>query len=536
LPVRQRIRSSALLIAWLFPLCSAAQSTTSLSTDATVLPRGALGIRVLTSFTRWDELLGSGTDAAGTPRNIAATLATNALDATAVPSLAPAEAAIRSLSGLPTFNLSLGNVVAAANARVVTAPLILQYGLTSRLTLGVVVPLVETRTSVFAQLNPKPGFASVGPNPAFFNTTQQASNASLVQTLRSAASALQLRLTNCQATPTDPSCASLLAQRGAVQALIQSTGAFATDVETLYGTGADHPGQPFVPIDTGGAQRNIDQRLAGIRAAYDTLIAAGSVSGTLAGAHGPAATAQFQSLLTALGHDTLGSIDRSSIGDVSVGATLQLLNSYGDTARGADRNPRYRMSVNGAFRFGTGEPASRNRLFDQSTGYGQPGVELGAAGDVRFGRMAATALGAYTLQLGTIDAARVANAGNALLPLLAAPPAGTTYSAGNVLTLSLIPRYTISRYLAVNGEYQIVHTGADEYGSVPAGTLAGLSASTAQQLGFGFSYSTAAAPNRGPGAVPFEVTFSHLETIAGSNGPVPKTFRDQLELRIYLMR
>ena len=536
MPVRQRIRSSALLIAWLFPLCSAAQSTTSLATDASALPRGALGIRFLTSFTRWDELLGSGTDAAGNPRNIAATLATNALDASAVPSLAPAEAAIRSLSGLSSFNLSLGNVVAAANARVVTAPLIVQYGLTSRLTLGVVVPLVETRTTVFAQLNPKPGFASVGPNPALFNTTQQASNASLVQTLRSAASALQSRLTNCQATPTDPSCVSLLAQQGAVQALIQSTGAFATDVETLYGTGADHPGQPFVPIDTGGAQRSIDQRLASIRAAYDTLVAAGSVSGTLAGAHGPAATAQFQSLLTALGHDTLGSIDRSSIGDVSVGATLQLINSYGDTARGTDRSPRYRVSVNGAFRFGTGEPASRNKLFDQSTGYGQPGVELGAAGDVRVGRMAATALGAYTLQLGTIDAARVANAGNAILPLLGAPPAGTTYSAGNVLTLSLIPRYTISRYLAVNGEYQIVHTGADEYGGVPAGTLAGLSAGTAQQLGLGFSYSTAASPDRGPGAFPFEVTFSHLETIAGSNGPVPKTFRDQLELRIYLTR
>jgi hypothetical protein len=472
-------------------------------------------------------------------------LVTGTLDPAAVPSLAPAQAAIRSLSQLPSFNLSLGNMVAAANARVVTAPLILQYGLTSRLTLGVVVPLVETRTTVFAQLNPKFGVASVGPNPALLNSTQLASNATLVQTLRSAAAALQQRLADCQTAPSGANCASLLAQQAALTTLIQSTGAFATDVETLYGTGADHPGQSFVPIDTGAVQRAIDQRLAGIRAAYDTLVAAGSVSGTLAGAHGPAARAQFQNLLTALGHDTLGSIDRSSIGDVSVGATFQLLNSYGDTTGANDRTRRYRVAVNGAFRFGTGEPASRcgpapapprNRLFDQSTGYGQPGVELGAAGDMRVGRLAATALGAYTLQLGTIDVARVANAENSLLPLLAAPPARSTYSAGNVLTLAVIPRFTISRYLAVNGEYQLVRTGADQYGGVPSGALSGLSAGTAQQIGFGFSYSTVASTNRGPGAVPVEVTFSHLETIAGSGGPVPKTFRDQLELRLYLTR
>ena len=326
--VRQRIRSSALLIAWLLPLCSAAQSTTSLAPDASVLPRGALGIRVLTAFTRWDELLGSGADAAGNPRNIAGTLATGALDVSAVPSLAPAEAAIRSLSGLSNFGLSLGNVVAAANARVVTAPLILQYGLTSRLTLGVVVPLVETRTTVFAQLNPKPGFASVGPNPAFFNTAQQANNQSLVQTLRSAAAALQQRLTNCQATPTDPSCVSLLAQQSAMQALIQSTGAFATDVETLYGTGTDHPGQPFVPIANGAAQLAVNAEIQKLITQYQGFLG-NTISGALVTAGGPGARAEFQTLLKSLGRDSLQSIDRSSIGDVSIGATYQLANTFG---------------------------------------------------------------------------------------------------------------------------------------------------------------------------------------------------------------
>jgi hypothetical protein len=36
--------------------------------------------------------------------------------------------------------------------------------------------------------------------------------------------------------------------------------------------------------------------------------------------------------------------------------------------------------------------------------------------------------------------------------------------------------------------------------------------------------------------LPFEASFSHLETISASGGPVAKTFRDQIELRVYFTR
>ena len=517
---------------------STAQSTTSLATDASVLPRGAVGIRVLTSWTRFDELLGDGA-LNGSPRNIAATLATSSLDPTNVPALAPAQTTIRALSGLASFNLSAGNVVAVANSRIVTAPLILQYGLTSKLTLGVVVPLVETRTSVFAQLNPHKGLASVGSNPALFNQNVAQSNAALVASLRSAASALQQALTQCQANSSGANCATILAQQSTVQTLILATGSFANGVETLYGTGADHPGQPFIPLaadSTNNAQSRIDAQLVNLRNQYSQFLSGVTIPGSLSGAAAPGAGVQFQSLLVGLGYDTVGTIDRTSIGDVSFGGAYQLLNTFGDTSPARDRAPRYRVAVNGDFRFGTGEPANRNRLFDNSTGYGQPGIDVGGAGDLRVGRFAATGLASFTKQLGSIDVARVANPGNALLPLLAAPVSGGTYSAGDVFTLSIIPRYTLARYFAVNGEYQLVHTGADDYSAAPAGVQAGFATATAQQLGFGFTYSTVASPLRGPGAIPFEVRFSHLETLAGSGGPVPKTFRDQIELRVYLTR
>ena len=162
-------------------------------------------------------------------------------------------------------------------------------------------------------------------------------------------------------------------------------------------------------------------------------------------------------------------------------------------------------------------------------------------------RYSATATGSYTAQLGTISVSRLANAGNALLPLDISPlNLGGTYSAGNVMALSVVPRMRIAGYFALTGQYSLVRTGADEYsltGSPPGtsstqASLSGLGASsaTAQQVGVGVTYSTIVGRERGPGRLPFEASFSHLETLSANGGPVAKTFRDQIELRVYFTR
>jgi hypothetical protein len=521
---------------------SVAQSTTSLLSDATVLPRRAVDFRLLTSWTRYDQLIG-----VGAAHNIAASLNTDSLGSTLVPQFAVAENAIRSAAGLPNFRLTAGNLVAIADSRIVTAPLIAQYGLTSRLTVGVVIPLVETRTTLFAQLNPRSGAANVGPNPALANADQLARNAALVTAFRTAATSLQQKLTQCQTTPTGTGCETLLAQQSAAQNLIQTTTTFTGAVETLYGTGATHPGQAFIPIAASPAQVAINTQIQNLITQYQGFLGS-TISGSVVAAGGPGARAAFQDLLARMGRDSLQSTDRSSIGDISLGATYQLANTFGDTSAASAGGVRYRFAVNGTVRIGTGQPASRQRLLDIGTGYGQPGAEVGAAADVQFGRRySATATGSYTAQLGTIAVSRLANPGNALLPLDVSPlNLGGTYSAGNVMALSIVPRIRIAGYFAFTGQYSLVRTGADQYslsGSPPGTSTTqtslaalGVSSATAQQLGFGVAYSTIVGPERGPGRLPFEASFSHLETISASGGPVAKTFRDQIELRVYFTR
>jgi hypothetical protein len=92
----------------------------------------------------------------------------------------------------------------------------------------------------------------------------------------------------------------------------------------------------------------------------------------------------------------------------------------------------------------------------------------------------------------------------------------------------------------LTGQYSLIHTGADDYtmAAAPPGVITptapfGVASWTAQQVGVGFSYAAIVGPSRHPGGIPFETTFSHIETITGSGGPLNKTFRDQVELRIY---
>lgn len=539
-----------------------AQSTTSLLTDAATLPRGAVRLRATTSWARYDALFGTPGAPNNALRNLGWALNTDSLGPAQIPLLAGGEAAIRELTGESSFRLSAGQVLAAANARVVETPLILEYGISSRLTLGVVVPLVQARTTLEARLNsigtcppaklrtPCPSgvqqvsLANVGPNPSLTSPAALTNDSALVAQFRAAATALQGQLASCQANPLQAGCATLLARQSDAQALIQSSNSFAGALATLYGASSQSRGQPFVPLANGNEQSTINQRIADFNARYRDYFGDDRITGAVAAAGGLAAMRQLQALLTdsALARDTIGPTDRTGIGDVSVGATLQLANNFGDTSTAALGRLRYRLAVNGTFRVGTGEPAAPGRLYDIGTGTGQNGVIAGVAADVQTGRwIALTTIGSYTAQIGTVSVgARPAPLGD-ILPLVA--PQRGTYTAGNVLSFAAVPRLRVTRYFTLDGVYVLQRQSAAAYTPASAqaadSTLAlfagatPYTATTAHQVGAGFSYSTVAAPDRAPGGIPAEVSFRHVETISGSGGPVAKISQDRIEVKLY---
>jgi len=540
LSVRYIPRRRALVLALtMLPLHRAAtQSTSSPLPDATVLHRSGFAIRVLTGWQRFDELIGDG----GT-RNLAASLNVDSLDASrGVPGL-PIDAVVQSAANNPSLHLTAGQITAAANSRIVTSPVIAQYGLTRRITLGVVVPFVETRTTLIARLNATPGAANAGFNPAIA-ASNWAQNAAIINALQNAATSIGKNLQQCQSTPSGSGCSTLLAQQSSAQSLITSTQTEVLQLTRIYGTGASSPGAPFVPVTGSDADKAILARVQSLAASFQTFGTTVPPFDTFFGANIPA-NKELNALLVAAGYDTLQSPDHTSIGDITIGATLQLTNTFSDS--NITPGFHHRVAVNVAGRLGTGQPANRSRLFDNATGYGQPGLILGAAADLAFGtHWLVSGLGSYTAQFGNVAVSRVANAGNVIFPLTAA--SGGAYSAGNVLTLTALPRYRIAGFFSANALYSVTRVGADVYtapaqgpppptvslvSTTPAvGTAPfGAAAATMQQVGFGFSYSTQMLAT--PGRIPFEVSFRHVETLNATGGPAPKTFEDQLSLSVY---
>src|SRR3982751_3785493 len=147
LTLRARSRPRAAVMAFVALLVSAplggamAQSGIGPLDDATPIPRGWVRFSVLNAWTRYDGRFGTngGLDPLGAP------LSTDSLGPRQLPLLAPVEGALQTLTNNPLQRLTLGRLDVRSDARIVTTPLVLEYGITTRLSLGVTVPVVQTR-------------------------------------------------------------------------------------------------------------------------------------------------------------------------------------------------------------------------------------------------------------------------------------------------------------------------------------------------------------------------------------------------------
>src|SRR4029453_4166976 len=116
--------------------------------------------------------------------------------------------------------------------------IMLEYGVTSRLALGVMVPIVQTRTTLFVELNPTPASSNafnVGANPASVNGSDALQqNTLFVQALDAARMRLARELEACQTNPSGSVCS----RQAEAQALIQTSAAYSEAVAVLYGVGS----------------------------------------------------------------------------------------------------------------------------------------------------------------------------------------------------------------------------------------------------------------------------------------------------------
>jgi hypothetical protein len=459
--------------------------------DASTPPRGLLRLRAITSWTRYDSrFTGNGIEPLG------AFLTADSLGVRQFPALASIQSLVQSAIASP-FTLSLGRSRLNAMGREEVIPIALEYGLTNRFAVGVLMPIVRKRAAVLFRLDTTGSAANVGPNPGRTSASARTNNTQVQAEFVNAITQLQNRLQSCQTNPAGPGCASLAGREALARQLILTSQSFAADVASLYGS-ASATGMVFVPTSQSAAQDSIKVRVSDFNTRYKDFLGttANLLQAVPSAAGGPAGPAEFQSYLVEdLGRDSLNMQERVGIGDVEVGFKALLL----DVLPSRTRRNGVQLSVASAVRLPTGSRQSTSDIVDLRLGEGRVVVDSRAVLDARVGRLGLLAAGDFATSVRDNDTTNAARRNS------------------RWTEIQLAPRWHFSEPLAIHAAYSLRST--DKLGGD-------------QLIGGGVSFSTLSAYRAGGRSLPMEMRFTHLEAVNG-DASRPKFFRDQLEIRLY---
>jgi hypothetical protein len=449
------------------------------------------------------------------------------------------------LSGVSTFALSLGTFEASGDVRQSITPFAVDVGITNRLSIGVVVPYVESHDNASLILNRAGTGATVGQNPAYSSTsgaTARGLNGSLLRQLATARTQLAAEITRC-ATPTAANCDAIRANLTGAQALLQQTQATQDAVVAVYGDSL-RAGSPLVPLSQSATQLAIDARIASLRTAFAgfgvTSIAEGAAPSAAVVVNGPAGTARIaRDSAYGLNYTTLGNTRRAGIGDIDLTATYLWLNTLGARPAQWLNATRFglRSQVTGGWRFGTAGADRTNDAFDVPVGDGANALLVRSTTDVLFTQRVWVSGTVRIVQplADNVATRRPLFADTALFIPSAVESAHRTL--GRRVEIEVAPRYVINRFFGLSGGYLIRRREGDRYafdgGSSSTAASFNTGSSLYQAYLVGATFSTLASYVRGRSRWPVEVTFVHTEPLTGSGSAVAAVAIDRLELRLY---
>ena len=539
-----------------------AQPVRGIGDDALTPSRGAIRVQLSTSITDFSDRYGKGTTgrAAGSiePRGI--DFAPDTLGVAQFPGLSAAQNALRTLTGNSGFTLNLGKATLVSQVRVQTTPLLVEAGITNRLSLGVLIPIVSARNQVQFNINSGAAKGNVSFNPAraSYSTSSAAAlatNALLVSQLNAARTQLDALRASCTANPgSNSSCPAIIANAPAINA---DAAAFATAIAQAYGV-AGTRGAPFVPYTGSAADSTIRTRVRAFRTQY-AQFGVTAIDATTVGPSAPTAAITpngFQRLMqdSTLGlfASSLGTVTHQGIGDIEVSVRLRLFDGFGvrgDTARFLPSGVKLRQTFGGAYRFATGMVDSPTDFLDVGTGTGANAVEARSFTDVVYGRhFFGSLIARYAVQMADQRSLRITDTPEQVyVPAYRERIVNRTL--GNQLQVEVTPRWVFNDFFSFGAQYLFRNKAADQHTgtftvtpaesglaaplTLDAKTLNAETAATEQRIGWGISFSTVAAYARGKAQLPIEVQYFNARTVAGSGGAVQKLSIHQFQVRLY---
>ncbi len=549
------IKVAALALLTLAPYAADAQRVLGPAEDATVVPRGLFRLGIQTTWGRANERFSDGLGGRTTGNTERLAVDVDSLGSSRFEPLQSLTGALQVLTGKSAIPATLGRLRVDYDYSSVTTPISLEYGLTRRLTLGVLVPYVKTRNEVSLNPNPDRAGGTIGINPAFTHTAALAQNLSVATQLTEAVTQLQGALASCMGS-TVPECAAINADRARAMQLAASGAAVATAVGAVYGTKAGE-GSRYAPVANSAIHLDVLARLAALSTDFAGFL--GAPPATRAGwvvakpVGAPlVGLADFNTILSdssfGIGAVPLATVERSHIGDVEFGAKFLLYDGLGaqPPQRPDYRGLKFRLAIGGAYRLGTAQYQSPDDFADIGTGDAQDDIEGRVFADVLFGRRFwASFVGKYGVQQADAQWERIPDAPHSPFPALYRRQY-ISRDLGDYFAGEFSPRVSLSDALMFSATYSVYNKKADAYtGTFPVTNLAGESVTldasilnagterTEQRIVAGFTYSTMAAYYRGRAKRPLEVSYVVGQSLNGS-GLAVKQFTQAIGLRLYI--
>jgi hypothetical protein len=529
---RRRFQAAVFaLSASLWASVAGAQAITGLGEDASVTPAGGFRIKIQSDWSYFDQFFVSPSPgAAGVLRPLGAAFNLDSVGVAQLPILRPIQDSLRAITGLAGLNISVGRTVTQVTDRITSVPISIEAGISRWLSITAMVPIVHTRTSVFFRANPAANEANLGANPAGTDPSARATDSVLVQQFINAATAVRSYCSGSGAS--DPQCSGSAA-------LVTSATGLGNSLANLYMSGI------LVPTRGSTIQSAVVARIQNVRGSLNAF-ASNPASGVpfvsatgVVGAPTPLATPVLQALLTnapyGVGLDPLQTVERTHIGDAELTAKLLLFDSFQlrNISRFTPHGLNARLAIGGGYRFPTGALPSANALTDIASGTHVGALLLRGYADVTVGSH---------FWISTI--ARFAKATSDSLtvrydPGVPFPSASSAVAVqrqlGNLFELEATPRWVFNDYISLGGQYLYRRKPVDTFtaGGIAMPVMGIGTDFTEQRVGGGVAFSNAHAVSLGESKIPFDVSYLHSETIAGSGGALPKLINDEIMIRLY---
>ena len=519
-----------------------AQRVAGVGDDAIPIPQGGLRFRIAANWNRYDDVfrLQSGGNPGREP--LLARLEVPSLGVNLLPQLSETQSAIGTLTGSDNYALTLGTLEARGEVQENITPIAVDYGVMRRLSLGVVIPYVEARTTTRFILNREGTGANVGQNPAYLpaGNSARVANGLVLRELATAQASLLGEVERC-ALPDAMGCDAILANPQGVQQLLTRASQVQTAIATVYGDSV-FGGSVVAPIAGSATHATVAATLATLRTEFTNFgIDAIGENSVPVGATTVLGQGGFSRLLGdnvfGPGYSSLGNRRKSGIGDVDLTGTFLLFDSFkaNQAQRFSPNGTKLRTAVTAGWRFGTATSRRMDDPFDLPTGEGVNALLFRSTTDLMAGRwfwISASARAVKPMKDNIAIAVPIRNDSTVFDPFTVVE---AERSLGTRFQLEVAPRAAVGEFFGLSAAYQLQRLGDDNYSmATDAGNANAIVPSRSLHLlTLGVTYSSLASFSRGRSRLPVEVIYSHSEPIAAGGGSIPAVATDRLELRVY---